>query len=219
MQMCFGHGIITYHTPSKYTLPMAKVSLNYMQQETDIKHLSQVQKTLSQNPNASQRELASSTNLSLGMTNALLKRFSDKGWLYMKKISTRNIQYVLTPTGMNELMHRSSRYFKRTARLMKDYKNIICDVIYNSNCDKVVIVGNTDLEFLIDFACENAGLSLIKVDAFPSKIEKNTLVIFSDSKEYYGSSKTDESESNMICIASLLENHTIEQEEPIWQLS
>ncbi len=216
--MCFGHGIVTYHTPSNYALPMAKVSLKFMQQETDIKHLSQVQKTLSQNPNASQRELALSTNLSLGMTNALLKRFSDKGWLYMKKISTRNIQYVLTPSGMNELMHRSSRYFKRTARLMKDYKEIICDVIYKSNCENVIIVGNTDLEFLFDFACENAGLSLQKVNVFPSEIDAKTLVVFSDSKEYYSSTSNDTNEKNMICIASLLENHTIEQEEPIWQL-
>ncbi len=188
-----------------------------MQENSDIQHLSQVQKTLTQNPNASQRELASSTNLSLGMTNALLKRFSDKGWLYMKKISARNIQYVLTPTGMNELMHRSSRYFKRTARLMKDYKEIICDVIYKSNCKSVLIVGNTDLEFLFDFACTAVQIPLYKTDSVTYQTDDNTLIVFCDTEEYKNAQQQIAKKTNIICIASLLQNHTIEEEEYSWQ--
>ncbi len=190
-----------------------------MQQQTDIQLLSKVQKTLTQNPNASQRELASSTNLSLGMTNALLKRFSDKGWLYMKKISTRNIQYVLTPSGINELVHRSSRYFKRTTKLMKEYKDIIYDVINTSNCEKAIMVGSTDLEFLFDFACMSINIPLLKTDFLPATLENDALVIFCDEEAFQNATKTNIDKNNIICITRFLQNKTIEQEELSWQIS
>ncbi len=189
-----------------------------MQDNTDIQLLSQVQRTLSVNPDASQRELASSTNLSLGMTNALLKRFSDKGWLYMKKISTRNIQYVLTPTGLNELMHRSSRYFKRTARLMKDYKDIITELVKTCNCKNILIIGNTDLEFLFDFACELSNVQLHKTEKAPTSISEDTLVIFSDTSDYLESQKFTTHNKNIMCISNILQSTMIEAEELTWQI-
>ncbi len=188
-----------------------------MQNNTDIQHLSQLQKTLTQNPYASQRELASSTNLSLGMTNALLKRFSDKGWLYMKKISARNIQYVLTSEGLNKLMRRSSRYFQRTARLMKDYKDIIWTLIESNNYKSVVIIGNTDLEFLFDFACTMAHIPLVKANSIPTIFTDDTLFVFCDTQVYNEMHNSSEHTNNIICIANILQEHTIEQEELLWQ--
>ncbi|HPG86689.1 MAG TPA: winged helix-turn-helix transcriptional regulator, partial [Spirochaetales bacterium] len=47
-----------------------------------------------------QRDLAEAAGLSLGMTNALVKRFSDKGWVLLKRLNSRNIQYALTPDGV-----------------------------------------------------------------------------------------------------------------------
>ena len=155
---------------------MAENPLKIMQ-NADIQHLSQVHKTLSQNPDANQRDLASSTNLSLGMTNALLKRYSDKGWLYMKKISARNIKYVLTSDGMNTLMQRSSQYFDRTARLMKNYKDVVYSAIKNVGCEKVYLVGESDIEFLFDFACSNLHVGFQKVQSMPNKVEETAFVV------------------------------------------
>jgi len=70
-----------------------------------------------------QRDLAEASGLSLGMTIALLKRFSEKGWILLKRLNTRNIQYALTPEGVNEIAHRTYRYFKRTARAANLYKD------------------------------------------------------------------------------------------------
>jgi DNA-binding MarR family transcriptional regulator len=68
----------------------------------DLTQLSKLDYLLKERPDASQRDIAKAIGMSLGMTNSLLKRFSDKGYLYLKKISQRNIQYILTPAGMNE---------------------------------------------------------------------------------------------------------------------
>ena len=70
----------------------------------------------------SQRELASRSGMSLGMTNAVLKRLVQKGWLTIRKINNRNIRYAVTPAGMEEITRRSYRYFKRTLKNVAEYK-------------------------------------------------------------------------------------------------
>lgn len=175
-----------------------------MEHDSDLNLLSQVQKTLNQNPNANQRELAKSANLSLGMTNALLRRFTDKGWLYMKKISTRNIQYVLTSDGINELARRSSRYFKRTARLMRDYiTKVIADSV-NDGCKQVLIVGETDLMFLFDFACTDARIKLYKTTMIPSTVTIKTLIVFIDKECYDAALLLHTDTANFVCISEVL---------------
>jgi len=191
-----------------------------MEHDSDLNLLSQVQKTLNQNPNANQRELARSANLSLGMTNALLRRFTDKGWLYMKKISTRNIQYVLTADGINELARRSSRYFKRTARLMRDYRDYITKVIadsVNNGCKKVLLVGETDLMFLFDSACTDAHIKLYKTTIIPSTVTTKTLIVFID-KEYYDAALLLHTDTaNFVCISEVLRVHEVENQEILCQ--
>ena len=57
-----------------------------------------------------QRELAIKSGMSLGMTNAVLKRLVQKGQLMIRKVNNRNIRYVVTPAGMEEISRRSYRY-------------------------------------------------------------------------------------------------------------
>ena len=44
-----------------------------------------------------QRDLAHIVGLSIGMTNAILKRLVKKGLLKVKKVNNRNIQYIVSP--------------------------------------------------------------------------------------------------------------------------
>jgi predicted transcriptional regulator len=155
--------------------------------EPELLLLSQVQETLKQSPKASQRDIAKAVNMSLGMTNSLLKRFAEKGWLYMNKISTRNIQYVLTPDGMNELARRSYRYIKRTLKSVLDYKDIISSIIITEKTkgvERVFLVGKTDLQFIVEYACLHNKIPLIFVNTvndLSSLDLSNSLVLISDS--------------------------------------
>ncbi|MDX9899763.1 MAG: winged helix-turn-helix transcriptional regulator [Spirochaetia bacterium] len=116
-----------------------------------------------------QRDLAEAAGLSLGMTNALLKRFSDKGWVLLKRLNARNIQYALTPDGVNEIAHRTYRYFKRTARAAGLYRDMIEAFVMDkkrAGATRLVLAGVSDLDFLIEYACERHGLLFVKtVDA------------------------------------------------------
>ena len=130
-------------------------------QETDLSILSTINETLSENPDARQREIASRTSLSLGMTNAVLRRFAEKGWIMMRRISTRNIRYVLTPAGMNELARRSARYMRRTFSNIRDCYDSVEEHIRQAKKDgytSVILYGESDISFLIDYACRQERL-------------------------------------------------------------
>ncbi len=112
-----------------------------------------------------QRSLAKAASLSLGMTNALLKRFLDKGWISVSRINTRNIQYAITPAGMNEIARRAFRYFKRTIHNVSIYKELMEDLVSDKRREGytgVLLVGPSDLEFIVEYACQKYELLFIK---------------------------------------------------------
>ncbi|HOT58524.1 MAG TPA: winged helix-turn-helix transcriptional regulator [Spirochaetia bacterium] len=111
-----------------------------------------------------QRELAEAGGLSLGMTNALLKRFSEKGWLMLKKLNARTIVYALTPDGINEIARRTYRYFRRTARLANLYKERIESFIVQEKQKglvRIILLGISDVDFLFEYACERHNILLV----------------------------------------------------------
>ena len=113
-----------------------------------------------------QRDLAQTAGASLGMTNSILKRLAQKGWISAKKINSRNIHYAVTLDGMNEIIHRSYRYFKRTIRNVVYFKDILEDLIdraKKANINTVILVGTSDLDFIIEHLCGQWEINLRRV--------------------------------------------------------
>ena len=113
-----------------------------------------------------QRDLAEIIGLSLGMTNAILKRLVQKGWLKVKKINNRNIQYIVSPQGMEEIARRSFRYFKRTIKNVVYYKEVLDQFareVITKGFDTIILVGESDLDFVIEHVCQKNKLSFKKV--------------------------------------------------------
>lgn len=163
-----------------------------MDKESTYIYLYNLNKLISEKPDASQRDVSKALNLSLGMTNALLKKFSETGWVLMHKISARNIRYILTPDGMNELTRRSYHYIKRTMQSVASYKNIITHTVHESKkkgCTAVFLIEYSEIQFLIEYSChaENIAFSCLSAQDFKQKaadIPTNTLVFFSETKDY-----------------------------------
>jgi DNA-binding MarR family transcriptional regulator len=112
-----------------------------------------------------QRDMARIAGASLGMTNAILKRLAKRGWISVKKLNSRNIQYAVTLEGMNELIRRSYRYFKRTIRNVVYHKDRIDEAILaakENDIIAVLLIGLSDLEFIVEHACQYYGLSFLK---------------------------------------------------------
>ena len=156
-----------------------------MQNSKELSLLTNVHETLLSSPEASQRDISKALNMSLGMTNNILKRFVEKGWLCMNKVSARNIRYVLTPDGLKEVARRSYNYVKRTIKNVYDYKELIVNYIQEKKLKgikKVVLLGEDDIAFIIEYACQKNNLSFCNLKEINSdfSIEKNTLFLLSE---------------------------------------
>ena len=132
-----------------------------------------------------QRELAHIAGASLGMTNSILKRLTQKGWITIRKLNSRNIHYAITLEGINEIIHRSYRYFKRTIKNVVFYKEILEDVVYRAkmnNIKKVILVGASDLDFIVEHASRRCYLSFTKIsEGEDPSVFPATLKIYAES--------------------------------------
>ena len=137
------------------------------------------------NDSQKQRELADKAGISLGMTNAILKRLVEKGWLTTKRLNSRNISYVVSPEGRKKLLGQEYRCFKRTIENVLVYKEKIEQLISEAvaaGYKSVVLVGKSDLDFMVEYACVKAGLEFIKTDIANIDKEKK-FVLYSEQYE------------------------------------
>ncbi|MDR2021471.1 MAG: MarR family transcriptional regulator [Treponema sp.] len=133
-----------------------------------------------------QRDLAHIAGISLGMTNSILKRLAKKGWISIKKLNSRTIQYAITPEGINEVIRRSYRYFKRTIRNVVFYKDKIEEALCQArdkNTGAVFLIGKSDLEFIVEHGCSLCGLRLLKFsdeETARAALFENVLMVYSE---------------------------------------
>ena len=116
-------------------------------------------------PVVSQRDLARLAGISLGMTNSILKRLAQKGWVTIRRINSRNIHYAISPAGMEEIARRSYRFLRRTFRDIAAYKDTIHALVRDAarrGCRRVLLVGRSDIEFIIEHCATVEGLAYIK---------------------------------------------------------
>jgi DNA-binding MarR family transcriptional regulator len=134
---------------------------------------------LSQSP-VRQRDLARVIGLSLGMTNAILKRLAQKGLLQVRKVNNRNIQYVVSAKGLEEIARRSYRYLKRTIKNVVYYKEAIEELLGRAAArgyKEVALVGASDLDFIVEHLCGKRGLGFSRAGkAVPRPAEQRFLL-------------------------------------------
>ena len=136
------------------------------------------------NDSLKQRELADKAGISLGMTNTILKRLIEKGWLMTKRLNGRNISYVVSSMGIEEILRRGYRYFKRTIDDVTQYRKGIEQLISEAvatGYKEVVLIGNSDLDFIVEYVCNKAGIIFKKDDT--AQTSDKMFVIFSEQLE------------------------------------
>jgi DNA-binding MarR family transcriptional regulator len=153
--------------------------------DTEFIILENIYDSLEQDLSPRQRDLAQVAGTSLGMTNSILKRLAKKGWITIKKLNSRNIQYAITLEGLNEIVHRSYRYFKRTIKNVAFYKDSIDEAIVKAkkkDLTTVLLIGASDLEFIVEHSCQYYGLSFFKAADMSTlkSLKDKTLVVYSE---------------------------------------
>lgn len=133
--------------------------------DTELQLLETIYSSQSDSKTLSQRDLAGAAGLSLGMTNALLRRFVERGWVKLMHLSGRSLRYILTSDGMEEVLHRSLSYFTRAVRSASLYRDKIDTYVRDlakAGFNILILEGPAELDFLFDYSCERHGLEFIK---------------------------------------------------------
>lgn len=135
---------------------------------SDVATLQSIANTLEASPLANQRELAKNAGMSVGLMNAILKRFAERGWIMLTNVNLRKLSYALTPAGIAELKARSASFARRTFELANVYNDKICALVAeakNNGKKTAVLYGKSYIKFLVSYACRTAGLEFIEKDA------------------------------------------------------
>ena len=130
------------------------MSDTFLTQQDDKEFL--ILRNISSREKIRQRDLALVVGMSLGMTNAIVKRLVAKGLLKIRKINNRNIMYAVSPAGMEEIARRSYKYLKRTLKNVVYYKNSIDELIQeikDAGFSSVSLIGSSDVDFIVEHFC------------------------------------------------------------------
>lgn len=126
-----------------------------------------------------QRDIAKIANISLGMTNAIIKKLIEKGLLKAKHINSNNIKYLLTTKGINIISKRTTDFLKRTIKNVVVYKDAIdkiVNTIKNENYDGIIIEGESDFNFLFEYSCLKHGIKYNDLDVNNKKINEEYIL-------------------------------------------
>ena len=138
--------------------------------------------------NLTQRKISHRLGLSLGMTNLILKRLVNKGYVKMKGLDKRKVQYILTPRGFSEKTKKSYRYFLKTIHSLKEMKEKIQQLIlmeYRKGKTHFIILGDSELADIVELSLKSSGkndLQYRRVSRLGEVKNNNAVILLAESK-------------------------------------
>ncbi len=136
--------------------------------------------------NTTQRKISHQIGLSLGMTNLIIKKLIAKGYVKVKGLNRRNVQYILTPRGFAEKVRKTHRYLLRTIDTLKTVKEKIQDTVleyYEKGERNFIILGKGELADVVEMSLRDMGKKDIQYSKArtPEEINsKNSIILLAD---------------------------------------
>ena len=130
---------------------------------------------VSKNNRLTQREVSRRVGISLGMANLILKRLARRGYIKVKGLNRRGLEYVLTPKGFAQKTEKSYRYFLTTINLLKKAKRKVQELVseeYSRGQRKFIILGKGELADLIEISLRDLDKRNLK---FKRVVEKEAI--------------------------------------------
>lgn len=138
---------------------------------------------ISNNHLPDQRVIATRTGISLGLTNIIIKRLIQKGYVKAKQLNHKKIQYILTPKGFSEKAQKSYFFTLKTISLLKTTKEEIIQLLmreHEKGATHFEITANNELGDIVEIAFKNLAqmnLSYIRKDDEQNGQETASLII------------------------------------------
>jgi len=143
---------------------------------------------ISRDKSLTQRKISHRLGLSLGMTNLIIKRLVNKGYVKVKGLNRRKVQYILTPKGFAEKTKKSYRYFLKTIYSLQEMKKKIQHLVlmeYEKDETHFVILGDGELADIVELSLKGLNKSELEYRRV-SKLEdinsSNAVILLAESK-------------------------------------
>ena len=131
---------------------------------------------------ANQRDLSKQLDISLGMTNLLIRRLIAKGYIRIRQLNKKKTHYILTPKGFAEKTRKSINYTLKTIRsigLIRAQLNAVLLDLYGRGERIFLILGESDLAVLVEMALHGpalAGVQYSRIKEMPQEFAGIVLV-------------------------------------------
>ncbi len=137
---------------------------------------------ISRNRDLTQRKISHRLDLSLGMTNLILKRLVNKGYIKVKGLDKRKVQYILTSKGFAEKAKKSYLYFLKTIYSLQEMKKKIQHLVmmeYEKGKTHFTILGDGELADIVELSLKGFNKTELEYRRVsrPEEIENNNAVI------------------------------------------
>lgn len=132
---------------------------------------------------SNQRDLSRHLDLSLGMTNMLLRRLVIKGYIRIRQLNKRKVEYMLTSKGFAEKMRKSIKYTVKTINSIGMIRSRLKEILvsfHEKGERKFVILGQSDLALLVEDVLKEVGLpeyQVFRVSELPATLVDGVLLI------------------------------------------
>lgn len=137
---------------------------------------------ISNNNLPDQRTLATKTGISLGLTNLIIRKLINKGYVKAKQLNHKKIQYLLTPKGFTEKIEKSYRFTLKTIEIIKVIRSKIQELILNeieNGATEFTICGNTEIANIMELILKDIKGKNIKYN-FDKTAKNNSIILLID---------------------------------------
>jgi len=114
----------------------------------------------------SQRYLASQLNVSLGLTNAFIRRLTKKGYFKIKTIPKNRIKYILTPKGVAEKTRLTFEYIQYSFSFYKRVRIILQTLFGNlkeQDVNRIVFYGSNEVAEIAYVFLQETDIELVAI--------------------------------------------------------
>ena len=178
-------------------------SANIFKPSEEIRDL-RLLEALEKNPITSQRELSNKFGIALGVTNACLKRMVRKGWIRIRDLNRRKIEYCLTPKGFEEKTRLTFRLISSTIQHYSSLKKFIGQrflEMQNEGLRRIVFYGISDEMEVAYITLQGVNLKLVGIVEDDEKVIPEIILGF----EIEPVSRVQEFKPDCVLITSLIE--------------
>ncbi len=120
-----------------------------------------------------QRALSSEVGIALGLTNLIIRRLVEKGWVKVQKAQRRQFLYLITPAGLLAKARLSREYFHHTVKYYRETRDRIrerflalsasLDDGTGEACKRIVFVGAGEVAEIGYVCLQETDMDLVGV--------------------------------------------------------